>query len=119
MSLTENPNVAALILRGGGHIGYFPYNKAYTYSLIVNFFDPERGAAACRKGTSLTQKPSQSPIRNPQSEIRVGTDRTRARRSAWHAGPIDEPWIIDPMSMRTSADQRVGRVHDPAYSNRG
>jgi len=50
MSYTENPNVAALIVRGGGHIGYFPYNKAYTYSLIMNFFDPQRGAAACQAG---------------------------------------------------------------------
>jgi len=45
MSFTDNSNVAALIIRGGGHIGYFPYNRAYTYSLIVNFFDPKRGAA--------------------------------------------------------------------------
>jgi pimeloyl-ACP methyl ester carboxylesterase len=51
MSFTQNPNVATLILRGGGHVGYFPYNRAYTYSLIVNFFDPERGAAPCQAGT--------------------------------------------------------------------
>ena len=51
MSFTQNPNVATLILRGGGHVGYFPYNRAYTYSLIVNFFDPERGAAVCQTGT--------------------------------------------------------------------
>jgi len=46
MSMTENPNVAGLILRGGGHVGYFPYNQVYTYSLIMNFFDPKRGPAA-------------------------------------------------------------------------
>jgi predicted alpha/beta-fold hydrolase len=46
MAITDNPNVAAMVLRGGGHVGYFPYNRAYTYSLILNFFDPERGAAA-------------------------------------------------------------------------
>ena len=49
MAVTRNPNVAALILRGGGHVGFFPYNQAYTYSLILNFFDPQRGPAACRK----------------------------------------------------------------------
>ncbi|NLX14906.1 MAG: alpha/beta fold hydrolase [Phycisphaerales bacterium] len=42
----SNPQVASLILRGGGHIGFAPYNRAYYYSLIVNFFDPRRGAAA-------------------------------------------------------------------------
>jgi len=46
MAITHNPRVAALVLRGGGHIGYFPYNRPYTYSLILNFFDPQRGAAA-------------------------------------------------------------------------
>lgn len=44
---TSNPKVAALILRGGGHIGVAAYNRSYFYSLITNFFDPCRGAAAC------------------------------------------------------------------------
>jgi len=44
---TSNPKVAALILRGGGHIGFAAYNRSYFYSLITNFFDPHRGAAAC------------------------------------------------------------------------
>jgi alpha-beta hydrolase superfamily lysophospholipase len=39
MTVTRNPNVAALILRGGGHVGFFPYNRAFTYSLILNFFN--------------------------------------------------------------------------------
>ena len=47
MSATRNPNVAALILRGGGHVGFFPYNQAYAYSLALNFFDPKLGPAAC------------------------------------------------------------------------
>jgi len=47
MASTENPNVAGLILRGGGHVGFFAYNQAYTYSLILNFFDSQRGSAAC------------------------------------------------------------------------
>ena len=43
MATTKNPNVAALILRGGGHVGFFAYNQAYTYSLILNFFGPKCG----------------------------------------------------------------------------
>lgn len=45
-SRTENPLVASLILRGGGHIGFAPYSPTYFYSLILNFFDPAHGAAA-------------------------------------------------------------------------
>ncbi len=47
LASNNNPNVAGLILRGGGHVGFFAYNRAYTYSLILNFFDPRRGPAAC------------------------------------------------------------------------
>jgi len=47
---TSNPRVAALILRGGGHIGFAAYNRSYFYSLVTNFFDPHRGAAACIRG---------------------------------------------------------------------
>jgi predicted alpha/beta-fold hydrolase len=43
---TENPLVATMILRGGGHIGFGPYNPRYFYSLILNYFDPVHGAAA-------------------------------------------------------------------------
>lgn len=43
---TDNPLVASLILRGGGHIGFGPYNPTYFYSLILNYFDPVNGAAA-------------------------------------------------------------------------
>jgi pimeloyl-ACP methyl ester carboxylesterase len=43
---TANPLVASLILRGGGHIGFAPYNPTYFYSLILNYFDPQAGAAA-------------------------------------------------------------------------
>jgi predicted alpha/beta-fold hydrolase len=42
---TRNPLVASLILRGGGHIGFAPYNPSYYYSLILNFFDPNTGPA--------------------------------------------------------------------------
>jgi predicted alpha/beta-fold hydrolase len=49
MADTRNPNVAALILRGGGHVGFFPYNRPFTYSLVLNYFDPQRGPAACSR----------------------------------------------------------------------
>jgi predicted alpha/beta-fold hydrolase len=35
---TQNPGVSALILRGGGHIGFVADNRAYFYSLLINFF---------------------------------------------------------------------------------
>ena len=49
IATTDNPNVAGLILRGGGHIGFFPYNQDYAWSLILNFFDPKTGAAGNKK----------------------------------------------------------------------
>lgn len=45
MAQTDNPLVAALILPGGGHVGFAPYARAYYFSLILNFFDPQVGAA--------------------------------------------------------------------------
>lgn len=39
----RNPNVAAIVLPGGGHIGFAPFSVRYYYSLIINFFDPARG----------------------------------------------------------------------------
>ena len=47
VATVDNPLVAGLLLRGGGHIGFGPYNPRYFYSLIMSFFDPEAGAAAC------------------------------------------------------------------------
>jgi predicted alpha/beta-fold hydrolase len=49
MATTDNSSVAALILDGGGHAGFAAYNRAYYYSLIVNFFDPETGAAVAQR----------------------------------------------------------------------
>ncbi len=40
MAKTSNPNAGAIVLPGGGHIGFAPYAKGYYYNLIVNFFDP-------------------------------------------------------------------------------
>ena len=42
----DNPLVAAVILAGGGHVGFAPYARSYYFSLIADFFDPECGAAA-------------------------------------------------------------------------
>jgi len=46
VAYTKNDKVAALLLPGGGHVGIAAYARDYYYSLIVNFFDPENGAAA-------------------------------------------------------------------------
>lgn len=42
----HNPNVAAVIHDYGGHVAFSSHARRYYYSLIVNFFDPEVGAAA-------------------------------------------------------------------------
>ncbi len=46
MARYDNRNLAALILPGGGHIGFAPYARRYFYGLIVNYFDPQRGASS-------------------------------------------------------------------------
>ncbi|MGE0479206.1 MAG: alpha/beta fold hydrolase [Phycisphaerae bacterium] len=43
---TDNPNVAAIVLRGGGHVGFAPYARDFFYSLVFAFFDPRYGPAA-------------------------------------------------------------------------
>lgn len=43
----HNPNVAGVVLPGGGHCGFAPYARRYFYSLILNFYDRRHGAAAC------------------------------------------------------------------------
>ena len=45
IATTHNPNVAAIVLPSGGHIGFAPYATAWYYNLILNFFDPVWGAA--------------------------------------------------------------------------
>ncbi len=47
-ALTENPNVAGILLPGGGHVGFVAHARSYFYSLILNFFDPQHGPAASR-----------------------------------------------------------------------
>jgi predicted alpha/beta-fold hydrolase len=48
----KNPRVAMLVLPGGGHIGFAPYAKNYFYNLVLNFFDPDHGAAAVSEAES-------------------------------------------------------------------
>lgn len=48
LAATHNPNVAAVILPGGGHVGFPAYSKEYYFSLIVNFFDPATRPQACK-----------------------------------------------------------------------
>jgi predicted alpha/beta-fold hydrolase len=52
MAGLDNPNVAAQILYGGGHLGNAYYSRPYYFSMILNFFDPEYGAAAMSSPTA-------------------------------------------------------------------
>lgn len=49
MAQTSNPNVAGLMLPGGGHIGFQAWSRPLFYSLMVSFFDPQTGPAAIRQ----------------------------------------------------------------------
>ncbi len=40
---SANRNVAAVMLAGGGHVGFAPYARRYFYGLILAYFDPQRG----------------------------------------------------------------------------
>ena len=51
----HNPDVAAVMLPSGGHIGFGPYAPAWYYNLILNFFDPAVGAGAGRPPDSVTK----------------------------------------------------------------
>ncbi len=42
----HNPSVAGIVLSGGGHVGFAAFARNYYYSIIVDFFDELRGAAA-------------------------------------------------------------------------
>lgn len=58
VATTDNPRVAAIVLPDGGHCGFAPYARGYFYSLVLNFFDRDRGAAACTRRTlALTLSP--------------------------------------------------------------
>jgi pimeloyl-ACP methyl ester carboxylesterase len=51
----SNPFVAAIILPGGGHVGFANYATAYYYSLIANLFDPQVGAAGALMHGPMSQ----------------------------------------------------------------
>lgn len=53
---TQNPNVAAIVLPGGGHVGFGPFARKFFYSLIVNFFDPQTGPAAATVPSTTASK---------------------------------------------------------------
>jgi predicted alpha/beta-fold hydrolase len=57
---TDNPNVAAIVLPGGGHVGFAPYARDYFYSLMINFFDSQTGAAAISTAKT-TSRPANFP----------------------------------------------------------
>jgi predicted alpha/beta-fold hydrolase len=57
---TDNPNVAAIVLPDGGHCGFAAYAREYFYSLVVNYFDRDRGAAACARRVIASGTPQHS-----------------------------------------------------------
>ncbi len=44
----KNPNVAALLTPGGGHVGFAAWNRRYYFNLILSFFDTRHGPGAPR-----------------------------------------------------------------------
>jgi len=45
-AMTKNPYIAFLVLPSGGHVGFAAWARSYYFSLIINYFDMYRGAAA-------------------------------------------------------------------------
>lgn len=43
LAQTPNPNVAAVVLPGGGHVGFAAYARAYYFNLILRFFGAATG----------------------------------------------------------------------------
>ncbi|MCH7870366.1 MAG: alpha/beta hydrolase [Planctomycetes bacterium] len=65
MTAVKNPNIAALILPAGGHVGLATYSRRYYYSLIMNFFDRERGPAG--RGDPVHQADASLPSATARS----------------------------------------------------
>jgi predicted alpha/beta-fold hydrolase len=55
---TENPNVAALVLPGGGHCGFTASCPDYFYGLLLGFFDRDSGAAAVSRRSTFVALPA-------------------------------------------------------------
>lgn len=66
MATVENPNVAAIMLPGGGHLGFAPFAREYFYSLVLNFFDAQRGPVA---------------VTPPAAALEESTDAAAARKA--------------------------------------
>ncbi len=69
----ENPKVAALILPSGGHVGFAGYAPRYYFSLVMNFFDPLRGAAAGLESAGYVREAGVTPIaaKEPSSGVKA------------------------------------------------
>ncbi len=63
VATTDNPNVASVILPGGGHVGFAAYAKAYYFGLVARFFDPETGPSA----VGTTASPAMPAVDNSVS----------------------------------------------------
>ncbi|HRX87138.1 MAG TPA: hypothetical protein P5572_19095, partial [Phycisphaerae bacterium] len=61
VATVHNPHVAALILPGGGHVGFANYAPRYFYSLVASFFDPVAGAAGSATPPHLAGRPDAAP----------------------------------------------------------
>ena len=56
---TKNPNVAGIILKGGGHDGFAAYCKDYFYCLLLNFFDPATGVRHAHPRRTIVEGPAE------------------------------------------------------------
>ncbi len=62
---TDNPNIAALILPQGGHVGVQAYSRAYFYSLLLNFFDAAAGPVAVDPNAPARTLAGEPPLLAP------------------------------------------------------
>ncbi len=60
MSRVSNPRVAALIVADGGHVGFAVHAPRHYFSLIVNYFDEQSGAAAFERSVAAIEPPDES-----------------------------------------------------------
>jgi len=67
LAQTRNPNVAGLMLAGGGHDGFAPYAKDHFYSLMLNFFDTSYGAAAALERDERLRKDQRERLAQGES----------------------------------------------------
>ena len=89
MATVDNPNVAAIVLPSGGHIGFAPFARDWYYSMMLSFFDPRCGVAAqCTAAASGPPSDAAPSLEAPQRRLRL--DRRPAVRQALHV-PEDPP----------------------------